>query len=581
MYLTGVCIVQKAHPRHSFWGTPISVFPFFSASPTQSIHDGRCTIQILRSLSRNNIMYHRIVVTLAAASAASAFAPGRQQGRNNKNDQIRTTCRLNQVRRTTAALYATTKVDVDKVTPLNLIDDDEPCVVGENVVQSCEVVITSTDGSQVIKSKSTEGTQTKISAAINLGKCICGAGSFALPHVFLDEGVLGGTLAMSMCGLLAAITMQSINRSRYMASRIDNVEPPTSYVALTEIALGGTTSNIVFALTLAASLGVCSTYIVFVGQTLASLSADEVSNNIVHSIAPNVDERTWEIVTAATVYPLSLIRNYGVFAFTSALGVTAVLGGIATTLVYGVFVDPGLGILEALSAVTELKMWPDSFADAFGGSFGTIAYLFCVNFLTFPIINSMKNAKEEYSGAVSTAVSIIWIVNIVFALICLSFYGDSTQDLVLQNLSNGPYLSALKILLCVDLLFTFPVVFSSGRQILENSILGETNNIDASGVQKDENELSLALSRAAISAGAVGTCFGLSQLGGFGTVANLVGGLAQGTLAFIIPPAIEIALSRRSGDNSVAKEIPQLAVGSFGVVVVAAVTYFTLKESIA
>lgn len=499
---------------------------------------------------------YKIFLAVTALAATSAFAPALQvMGRSNHI-------------RSTAALHAT-KLDTT---------DDEPCVVGENVVQSCEVVL-STDDQSTTTTTPSGGTQTKLSAATNLGKCICGAGSFALPHVFLDEGVLGGTLAMTMCGLLAAITMQSINRSRYTVSRIENVEPPTSYVALTELALGRNVSQVVFALTLAASLGVCSTYIVFVGQTLASLSADEVSNNIVHVIAPNVDERSWEIITAGTVYPLSLIRNYGVFAFTSALGVTAVLGGIATTLVYGVFVDPGLGIFEALSAVTELKMWPDSIATAFGGSFGTIAYLFCVNFLTFPIINSMKNAEDEYSGAVSSAVAVIWVVNVVFALICLSFYGDSTQDLVLQNLDNGPYLSALKILLCIDLLFTFPVVFSSGRQILENSILGDTSNnsLDTNG---EENQLSLALSRAAITAGAVGTCFGLSQLGGFGTVANLVGGLAQGTLAFIVPPAIEISLSRRGGESSVSKEIPQWAVGSFGVAVVAAVTYFTLKESI-
>ena len=509
---------------------------------------------------QHNMWYKTLVLAAASISSASAFAPGRQIA-----NSIRT--------RPIASLYAT---------KINTVNDDEPCVIGENVVQSCDVII-STDQSTLTQQG---GTQTKLSAATNLGKCICGAGSFALPHVFLDEGVFGGTLAMTMCGLLAAITMQSINRSRYTVSRIENVEPPTSYVALTELALGRPTSKLVFSLTLAASLGVCSTYIVFVGQTLASLSADDLSNNIVHSIAPNVDERTWEIITSATVYPLSLIRNYGVFAFTSALGVTAVLGGIATTLVYGVFVDPGLGILEALSAVEELKMWPDSIADAFGGSFGTIAYLFCVNFLTFPIINSMKDAEEEYSGAVSGAVAVIWVVNVIFALICLSFYGDSTQDLVLQNLDNGPYLSALKILLCIDLLFTFPVVFSSGRQILENYILGETSNnildtnITEAEDEEDNNRSNLALSRAAITAGAVSTCFGLSQLGGFGTVANLVGGLAQGTLAFIVPPAIEIALSRRSGENTVAEEIPQWAVGSFGVAVVAAVTYFTLKESI-
>ena len=56
--------------------------------------------------------------------------------------------------------------------------------------------------------------------------------------------------------------------------------------------------------------------------------------------------------------------------------------------------------------------------------------------------------------------------------IALGFYREDTQDLVLANLDNGPYLSALKLLLCVDLIFTFPIVFSSGRQILENALIG-------------------------------------------------------------------------------------------------------------
>ena len=102
---------------------------------------------------------------------------------------------------------------------------------------------------------------------------------------------------------------------------------------------------------------------------------------------------------------------------------TAVLGGILVTLAYGILVDPGGGITDALEAVTELKMWPESFADAFGGSFGTIAYLFCVNFLTFPIMNSMKDAEKDFGGSVSMAVTAVWSVNIVFAIVCLGFYG--------------------------------------------------------------------------------------------------------------------------------------------------------------
>merc|ERR1712086_913187 len=93
--------------------------------------------------------------------------------------------------------------------------------------------------------------------------------------------------------------------------------------------------------------------------------------------------------------------------------------------------------------------------------------------------------------------------------------------------------------------------------------------------------MSLALSRIAVTGGAVATCFCLSQVGGFGTVANLVGGVAQGTLAFIIPPAIAITLANNSNDNNNEEQddpeilVQQYLVAAFGVLVVSSVTYFT------
>ena len=423
---------------------------------------------------------------------------------------------------------------------------------------------------------------------MNLGKCICGAGSFALPYVFLKEGVVGGTLAMLLCGYLAAFTMKSINESRMHAAAAAASDggsvppPPSSYVELADVVLGGPASRAVFALTLAASLGVCSTYIAFVGGTMASLSSDPDSTGVVRSLAPDVGEQAWSAAAAAIVLPLSSIRNYGAFAFTSALGVFAVLGGMIVTLAYGIFVDPGGGVEAAVSAASHSRMWPISYRDAFGGSFGTIAYLFCVNFLTFPIINSMRNPGEDYDDAVSAAVAVIWIVNVAFAVLCLGFYGDDTQDLILRNLGNGSYLSALKLLLCVDLLFTFPVVFSSGRQILENALIPNGGNPKNNTADDGGQARSVAFARAAITTGAVAACLGLSRLGGFGVVANLVGGVAQGTLAFVLPPAISIALSRRrrGGAGFDINEVPQWLVGGFGIAVVVSVTYFTLTESL-
>lgn len=470
-----------------------------------------------------------------------------------------------------------------------LIEEHEPCLAGNNIVESCDDPILSSlcISYDSFESSSNEGgTQSKLSASINLGKCICGAGSFALPHVFLNEGVLGGTLAMLVCGYLTMFTMHSINHSRSMVATLDENEVvPKSYVELAEFSLGENAAKAVFALTLAASLGVCSTYIVFIGQTMASLSMGKSSGGILSNLTNDV--MFWEIITVAIVLPLSLIQNYGIFTFTSALGVSAVLGGMIVTLAYGVFVDPGGGIADALLAVQQLKMWPESFQNAFGGSFGTIAYLFCINFLTFPIINSMKDAKNDYDDAVAYAVAVIWIVNCTFAILCLSFYGDATQDLILGNLDSGSmYLSALKLLLCVDLLFTFPIVFSSARQILENALLTD-NGKNGKELNAGRDEKGACTPNPIITGGAVATCFGLSQLGGFGLVANLVGGVAQGTLAFVLPPAIAIALSRRrrsadGGDKThiTLEEIPQWLIGGFGLVVVSSVTYFTLDKSI-
>ena len=466
--------------------------------------------------------------------------------------------------------------------PMKYYNDDE------NESDFCEIGINCKDA-----------TQSKTSVTTNIAKCICGAGSFALPHVFLEEGVLGGILAITTCGVLATSTMKSLARSKIIASESIDAEgqtvsvPISSYVELAEVALNKNVANLVFVLTLSASIGVCSTYLVFIGQTLESLSNDAESTNIIRQHFPDVPVVTWEAVTAIVLYPLSLLRNYGIFAFTSALGVFAVVGGIFVTLASGVYVDPGGGLQVALESIENLPMWPESLAKAFGGSFGTIAYLFCINFLTFPIINSMKD-PEEYGDAVGTAVAGVWVVNVIFAILCLGFYGYETQDLVLGNLDNSPYLSALKILLCVDLLFTFPIVFSSGRQILENALLAIDDD-DYDGQQQqliddgDSNPFTLlSIQRAGIVAVAISVCFGLGQIGAFGAVANLVGGVAQGTLAFIVPPAIAVSLSRRESATALDSkseltggEIGQLSVAIFGAAVVSSVSYFTIVGLVA
>lgn len=425
----------------------------------------------------------------------------------------------------------------------------ENCYVGSNTVEECIDI---------------ERTESKLSATTNLAKCICGAGSFALPHVFLEEGVIGGTLSLLACGFLATYTMQSLSRSNMAVGS-------KSYVELAENTLGTKAGKLVFTLTLCASLGVCSSYLVFMASTLESLSFDTESTNIIRQILPDVSTIQWEVGLSFILFPLCLLRSYKVFAFTSALGVAAVLGGILVTLASGILVDPGGGISTAISNVAEQNMFATS-AAAFGRSFGTVAFLFCINFLTFPIMNSMKY-PTEYSESIQNAVLLTASFNIIFAALCVGFYGENTADLVLANLGNGPFLSALKILLIVDLLFTFPIVFSSGRQIAENALIPEQDIMNT--------DLTLSVKRAGVAAGGIMICVSLAQIGNFGTITNFVGAVAQGTLAFIMPPLITVVLARR-GDETLdaGGELGQLAIGVFGVFVVLLTCYCTLEGAL-
>ena len=558
-------------------------------------------------INNNIVTPHHTITTTIPGRLSAGFRRSNRSNNNNDIELISSQSSLQGTRDSTRSrssnsiignevLPEETTLLLQDVNDNNNEDDDNLCELGMNIVDECSTL------------PSTDGTESKLSVSTNLAKCICGAGSFALPKVFLEEGILGGLVAITVCGVLCTVTMQSLSDSKLKASSLSSTgggSAVTSYVQLAKVSgLGNSAAKVVFILTLCASLGVCSTYLVFIGQTLESMSYDDTVSlvqgqgpNIVRLVAPDISRSTWEFYAAIILLPLSLIRDYSIFAFTSALGVFAVVGGIVVTLAYGIFVEPGNGLASIISydTVRALPMWPQSIGTAFGGSFGTICYLFAINFLTFPIMNSIKEPKQ-YNGAVSNAVGGVWIVNVVFAIIALSFYKDDTQDLVLANLSNGPYLSALKLLLCIDLLFTFPIVFSSGRQILENSLLNltkkrernedkndnNTNNaiINTNSNTNDETTDVVSFQQRSIIVGcAVGFCYMLAQIGGFGVVANLVGGVAQGTLAFIMPSAVALSLAKKRNEILTVQERSRLyLIAIFGTICVGFVTYFTASE---
>merc|ERR1719238_1605509 len=164
---------------------------------------------------------------------------------------------------------------------------------------------------------------------------------------------------------------------------------------------------------------------------------------------------------------------------------------------------------KSVQALQSLPLGPASVTSYFE-SFGTVVYLFCVNFLIFPIQQNMARGKE-WPVSVQQAVTATAACNAVFAALGYSFFGDETQEIILNNLGPGELLSAVKLLLCVDLLCSYPLVLVSGRDIVEKLILGDgaqafTQNRD-NATEGEDNQDEVCATEAGGRQGSLGNLF--------------------------------------------------------------------------
>ena len=239
------------------------------------------------------------------------------------------------------------------------------------------------------------------------------------------------------------------------------------------------------------------------------------------------------------------------------------------------------GSLEAsMSALSALPLWPESVTSYFQ-SFGSVVYLFCVNFLIFPIEANMAT-RSQWPKSVERAVIATAGGNMVFAALAFSFYGDQTQEIVLNNLGPGSVLSAVKVLLCLDLFASYPLVLAAATDIVEKALQAKATPAIEEDVEKEEGGdgqgpgagLLVGPEQALIRTLLVGTTMVVAQAKGFSTITNVAGGLAQGTLAFILPGALALELKGDTLSGAQAAGIKMLI--AFGFFSAAITTYLAV-----
>ncbi len=267
-----------------------------------------------------------------------------------------------------------------------------------------------------------------------------------------------------------------------------------------------------------ASLGVCGSYLVFIAANMQSLLSSNDGSDVLTEDA--ISQTSLIVMTLPLVVLLSSIRDMNQFAMASLVGNISVILGMVVVLVYGFWNYDTEATKEPKNLVAVASF------DTMPLAFGSIGYLFLVHFLSLPIESAMTK-PEHFSSVASKTFAGCAIASGSFGVLGYMLFGDETEQIVLLNIHGSYFVSAVKLLLCIDLLLTYPVVMRPTIEIVESSLCHiKTRTHDSS---LSQHLLVCLLLGIVAAAGGI-------LVPGFGLLSGLVGGVSQTFLAFVMPP---------------------------------------------
>eukprot|EP00930_Biecheleria_cincta_P102486 TRINITY_DN94226_c0_g1_i1.p1 TRINITY_DN94226_c0_g1~~TRINITY_DN94226_c0_g1_i1.p1 ORF type:complete len:436 (-),score=49.45 TRINITY_DN94226_c0_g1_i1:17-1324(-) len=364
-------------------------------------------------------------------------------------------------------------------------------------------------------------------------KMIMGAGGFAFPWAFAKMGLAGGAIAVFGVAALGYITMAELLAIKRRVET-ERGRGDASYSDVAQATLGTWGSCVVVVMTVTSSLGAMAAYLSYVSTTLVLMYP------VLH--------RSWVIaITGFGMLPLVWLRDFSILAKVAGFGTLAVVLGYVATIAYAMLnMSP-----------REHLQWFTPMSSAARG-FGPIAFLLCIHCISFPLMTASRASAVEgrFERLFGLSVGSAALINSLFGALGYVYFGPDVSSIVLNDM-HGPCwicMTATKILVCIDLLCTYPIMFSAASHILEiflvpcdEGVHETTTYSETPDTEKAEGRIvdgtqSADFCRQAIRV----TLLIVSMIGGykgsFGGLVSLVGDISLTSLAYVLPPIMTMTL---------------------------------------
>ncbi|KAH7689477.1 solute carrier family 36 (proton-coupled amino acid transporter) protein [Dioscorea alata] len=348
----------------------------------------------------------------------------------------------------------------------------------------------------------------------NIVVSVVGTGMLGLPYAFR----IAGSLGVAIAGLTTLYCMILLIECREKLEEINGSVHIQSYGDLGAEAFGRTGRYLTELLVLVAQAGGAVAYLIFIGQNLSSLLNDTSK----HPISPVI---FIFLLLLPLEIALSFIRSLSTLAPFSALA------DACNILAMAIVIKEDFQLFNSFST-------RKAFGEVWGLPFTAGVAVFCFEgfSMTLPLEASMTN-RRQFRWVLSLAFTGITLAYILFGIFGYLAYGDDTKDIITLNLPQNWSSVAVKVGLCVALLFTFPIMMHPIHDIMES-------RLKSSGwFQKVSYNV-----RCAECVGLYGARIIMvmllatvaSFIPGFGSFVSFVGSTLCALLSFVLPAAFHL-----------------------------------------
>ena len=290
---------------------------------------------------------------------------------------------------------------------------------------------------------------------------------------------------------------------------------------------------------LACCFGICSAYLVFVASTLAT----------VLPVAGGQNTMVWAITPAMVA--LAWLRSMAGVSLMAVVGNISVLAGMGFVGWY------------SLQQPMQIAALPLAAPGGFASYFGSVAFLFFIHF-TLPAIESAMAVPSRFMAATTKGFGLCAVIGCVFGALGAAAFGPGVSSVVITQLGATRLATAVKLLLCVNLLFTFPIVCRSAFLIIESQF-------ERAGIQLRTLQQRALRTTFVVAASVLAT-----SVPSFGALLSLVGGVSLAMISLVFPPLILLLAKDPAGKPLVEASALERAFAALTAATGMAIMAFTL-----